>query len=84
MFSPTSIEVSNEVMSVLTPQHLLWTLIGLCSVLLPPRIRVGNWLSYSDSKVLGITRLLVVVFPGALSLIYAMSGTFSPFLYFQF
>ena len=84
MFSPTSIEVSNEVMNVLTLQHLLWTFIGLFSVLLPHRVRVGKWLSYSDSKFSGVTRLLVVALPGTLSLIYAMSGTFSPFLYFQF
>ena len=84
MFSPTSIQISQDVLDVLTTQHILWTVVGLSSVLLPIRFNIGKWISYSESKYNYLARLLVVVIPGVLALIYAMSGTFSPFLYFHF
>jgi len=84
MFRPTSIQISQDVLDVLTSQHILWTVVGLSSVLLPIRFNIGKWISYSESKYNYVVRLLVVVIPGVLALIYAISGTFSPFLYFHF
>ena len=84
MLSPTSIQISKEVIDVLTTQHVLWTVVGLSSILLPSYINLGKWISYSESKYGDTVRLLLIGGPGVLALIYATSGTFSPFLYFNF
>ena len=70
--------------SVLTSQAIFFLIVGSLIALLPGRLSTGRWLDESDSRSAVFYRLSLscILFP--LALVFVISGTFSPFLYFQF
>ncbi len=70
--------------SAMTNAHLFWLVVGSLSVLLPGTFNLGRLLDHGRGRGSTILRyavvLLVAPYAGAL----VASGTFSPFLYFQF
>jgi len=70
--------------SVLTRQAVFFLIVGSCIALLPGRLSTGQWLDESTCTRAVLYRIVLscILFP--LALIFVISGTFSPFLYFQF
>ncbi|MDG2422817.1 MAG: MBOAT family protein [Phycisphaerales bacterium] len=68
----------------LAPENIILMIIGGLTVFLPHDFYGGPWITSSSSRLATIARafLLFVLLPWTLMLI--ISGTFSPFIYFQF
>ncbi|MAT80244.1 MAG: membrane-bound O-acyltransferase family protein [Phycisphaerae bacterium] len=68
----------------LAPENVILMILGGLTVFLPHDFYGGLWITRSNSRSARLARagLLLIVFPWTLMLI--ISGTFSPFIYFQF
>lgn len=84
MFVWESNAVSIQVAEVLTTQRVFWLLIGLAPVLMLGRRSIGTRISSPSVKADLWIRICTLCVWGPVSLIYSLSSTFSPFLYFQF
>jgi alginate O-acetyltransferase complex protein AlgI len=84
MIWPTSFEIDYSVQNALTTQHVFWLLIGMVVVFTPSRVHIGRSISTGTGTLWNWIRLLVVVFVAPMASIYALSGTFSPCLHYQF
>jgi len=84
MFSPAGLDLPVTLDAVVTTQRLLWLTVGLLVVLLPRKLTVGSYLSDRTSGRAVSIRLAVVVAIAPVATIYALSSSFSPFLYFKF
>lgn len=84
MVQPTSWTIPVVIEEVLTTQRITWMLIGLTVLLIPKNVQIGLYISESKTKGGSILRLAVVLFLAPLTCVYALTTTFSPFLYFQF
>jgi alginate O-acetyltransferase complex protein AlgI len=84
MFTPTDFAMDPRVNDALTNQALL-VLIGASVIfLLPRRFVIGRWLAAGRTWPAWAGRVVVVGALLPLALAFVVSGTFSPFLYFQF
>lgn len=84
MIWPTSFEIDYAVRNALTLQHLFWLLIGMIAVVTPSKVHIGRSISVGIGPLWTWVRLGVVTCVAPLASMYALSSTFSPFLYFQF
>jgi alginate O-acetyltransferase complex protein AlgI len=84
MLIPNGWALPATVDEVVTTQRLFWFAIGLLAVVSPARAHVGRWVSETGSSRNSQLRLAVMAIAAPLACIYAMSSTFSPFLYFKF
>jgi alginate O-acetyltransferase complex protein AlgI len=84
MVRPTSWEIPLVVDEVLTAQRITWIVVGLLVLLVPQKIQFGLLISESDSRRANALRLGTILFLAPLACVYALTTTFSPFLYFQF
>lgn len=84
MVVPDGKPLAPVVASLVGPGLLLCLAVGVASFFLPGTFRAAAWLGHADRQrraaMAGVVMLLL--FP--LALVLALSGTFSPFLYFQF
>jgi hypothetical protein len=53
-------------------------------VCLPAKIHVGRDISRAQGRTASIVRLAAIALVGPIATMYALSSTFSPFLYFKF
>ena len=84
MLQPTTWTIPVVVGEVLTNQRITWMMIGLVVLLIPKRFQFGLLISESDTNMGQLLRLTTVFVIAPLSCVYALTTTFSPFLYFQF
>ncbi|MDP2289755.1 MAG: MBOAT family protein [Actinomycetota bacterium] len=84
MVVPNGLELPVPMHEVLTTQRIAWFALGLSIVFLPADVPLGSLISYRDDRVGNGIRMAVVSLAAPLSCLYALSSTFSPFLYFQF
>ena len=84
MVRPTSWTIPLVVDEVLTTQRVTWILVGLLVLFIPQNIQLGLLISESDSRRGHALRLGTVLLLSPLACVYALTTTFSPFLYFQF
>ncbi|MEL6740154.1 MAG: MBOAT family protein, partial [Planctomycetota bacterium] len=68
----------------MTPQAITALCIGSLVAFLPARRTVGQWMDAREGKALLAYRLLLCLVLLPLAVLLVVSGTFSPFLYFQF
>ncbi len=73
-----------EFEAALTHGHVMWLVIGSLSVLLPATFRLGRLLEDGRGWVPAIGRFAVLALVAPYAAALVASGTFSPFLYFQF
>jgi hypothetical protein len=81
---PKGIALPAVLREVITGQRLLYFALGILVVAMPPRVRPGHELSLETGKRHEVFRLAVLATVGPLACLYALSSTFSPFLYFKF
>jgi alginate O-acetyltransferase complex protein AlgI len=84
MLVPDVHGLTDEVNATLTNQRLVILLVSLLVVLLPTSPVTGPLLESSRGRLAGAIRIGVMTAGLAYSVILIASGTFSPFLYFQF
>jgi alginate O-acetyltransferase complex protein AlgI len=84
MFTPDGHGLTELVNAALTNQRLVILLIALLVVLLPTHPVTGPMLESSRTRTATVLRIGVMTVGLAYSAILIASGTFSPFLYFQF
>ncbi|HEX5116457.1 MAG TPA: MBOAT family protein [Pseudonocardiaceae bacterium] len=84
MFTPDGRGLTGVVDAALTHQRLVILLVALLVVFLPTSPVTGPFLESSRTRVAGAVRIGVMTAGLAYSTILIASGTFSPFLYFQF
>ncbi len=84
MIQPNSFSIPLFINEVITNQRVTWICIGMLVVLLPRKIQLGLVLSESNTRAATTFRVAVVTILAPMSCAYALTTTFSPFLYFQF
>jgi alginate O-acetyltransferase complex protein AlgI len=84
MIQPTTWTIPIVVQEVLTTQRLTWMFIGLLVLFVPKNIQFGLIISESQTAWGHLLRLGTVAIVAPLACVYALTTTFSPFLYFQF
>jgi alginate O-acetyltransferase complex protein AlgI len=84
MVVPSGLGLPVAVTEVLSTQRTLWFAIGLAVVALPPRAHIGRVISLGSTRRSEALRMAVLVTVAPLAALYALSSTFSPFLYFKF
>ena len=84
MFAPDGPGLTDVVGAALTHQRLVILLLAVLVVFLPTSPVTGPFLESSRTRLAGATRIGVMTAGLAYSAILIASGTFSPFLYFQF
>ena len=84
MITPSGWSIPASVEEVLTTQRLIWFAIGLSIVALPATGQLGRRISFGVDRISTFARIATVGFVAPLAGIYALSSSFSPFLYFQF
>jgi len=84
MIQPTTWTIPIVIEEVLTTQRLTWMFVGLVVIFIPKNIQFGSIISESQTIRAHLLRIATVVFIAPLSCVYALTTTFSPFLYFQF
>lgn len=84
MIQPTSWTIPIVVQEVLTTQRLTWMFVGLTVLLIPNNLQFGFIISESQTTRGHLLRIATVVVIAPLACVYALTTTFSPFLYFQF
>jgi alginate O-acetyltransferase complex protein AlgI len=83
MLTPQGFGIPAALDEVLTRQRLFWLAVGLAVVAMPPD-PVGRRISLGAATKDHLLRYAAVAGVGPIACIYALSSTFSPFLYFQF
>lgn len=84
MVRPTSWTIPLVVDEVLTAQRITWIIVGMLVLLIPQNFQFGLLISESESRCAQALRLGTVLLLAPLACVYALTTTFSPFLYFQF
>jgi len=84
MVVPTGIKVPVTVTETISTQRLVWFIAGLTVVFLPTAARFGHQISTGYGRARSALRVGVLVSMAPLACMYALSSSFSPFLYFQF
>ena len=84
MLIPNGFAIPAALDEVVTTQRIFWFLIGLSVVFLPADGQIGRIVSYRSDRIGNSVRLVAVTVIAPLACLYALSSTFSPFLYFQF
>jgi alginate O-acetyltransferase complex protein AlgI len=84
MVVPSGLDLTVTVEEVLSDQRIVWFAVGLAVVLLPRSTRIGHCISTTVGRRGEALRFAVLASVGPLAAMYAMSSTFSPFLYFKF
>jgi alginate O-acetyltransferase complex protein AlgI len=84
LFTPDGRGLTDVVGAALTHQRLVVLLVAALVVLLPTAPVTGPFLESSRSRTASTIRIGVLTAGLAYSTILIASGTFSPFLYFQF
>jgi alginate O-acetyltransferase complex protein AlgI len=84
MLQPTTWTIPVVIDEVLTNQRITWMMIGLLVWLIPKKFQFGFLISESNTNLGYFLRLTTVFVIAPLSCVYALTTTFSPFLYFQF
>lgn len=77
-------QVPTTVQEVLTRQRATLFAIGLLVSLFGGVTSIGERLSNRENSLPSLGQIVVVAIIAPISLIYCLTGTFSPFLYFQF
>ena len=84
MLWPTGLGWPNTLSEIMTDQRLVWLAVGLLVVCLPAKIHVERDISRAQGRTASIVRLAAITLEGPIATLYALSSTFSPFLYFKF
>jgi alginate O-acetyltransferase complex protein AlgI len=84
MVVPSGLSVPVTVTETLSTQRLVWFAAGLVVALLPTSVRIGQQMSAEQGRGHRAMRLGVLVAIAPLACLYALSSSFSPFLYFKF
>lgn len=84
MVSPQGLGVPSTVADVLTTQRLTWFAIGLSVVMMPAAGHLGRRISSGADRISHAVRIATVTLAAPVACLYALSSSFSPFLYFQF
>lgn len=84
MFIPTFGPVPDAVLAAVSVQGLVMLAIGLLVVLLPPTLVFGRVIERFSERPGRVLRVAVICVLLPYAAISVASGTFSPFLYFQF
>ena len=84
MLWPTGLGWPSTLGEIMTNQRLVWLAVGLLVVCLPAKIHVGRDISRAQGRTSSIVRLAAIALVGPIATMYALSSTFSPFLYFKF
>jgi alginate O-acetyltransferase complex protein AlgI len=84
MAIPHGLAIPAALHEVLTGQRVFWLVIGLSVVFLPASGSFGKKISYSDGRLADSLRVAAVAVVAPFACLYALSSTFSPFLYFKF
>ena len=84
MLWPSGLGIPVALEEALTVQRCVWFLLGGLVVLLPADGQIGRVISYREDRVGWGVRIAVVTLVAPLAALYALSSSFSPFLYFQF
>lgn len=83
MWSLRSGAIPFQISEALTVQRVLWFAVGLLVVFLPSTLPIGVLIQTRTRYSMQL-RVAMLLSAGILTLIYSLSSTFSPFLYFQF
>jgi len=84
MLTPSGFSIPASVEEVLTTQRLIWFAIGLSIVALPATGQLGRRVSFGVDRISTTVRIAAVGVVAPMAAVYALSSSFSPFLYFQF
>ncbi len=84
MLSPQGLDMPSQMSDVLTTQRLAWFALGLSVVAMPADGHIGRRISSGIDQASSVVRMATVVIAAPLACVYALSSSFSPFLYFQF
>lgn len=84
LFSVPSQGLSEFFLNAVNGQSLLALLFGCCIIFFPRSTNTGEIIENSSSQWATSLRLLIAFVTFPLALIIVISGSFSPFLYFQF
>jgi alginate O-acetyltransferase complex protein AlgI len=84
MLQSTTWTIPIVIDEVLTNQRITWMMIGLVVWLIPKKFQLGLLISESNTNLGYFLRSTTVLVIAPLSCVYALTTTFSPFLYFQF
>lgn len=84
MVNPNSFTIPLFINEVITNQRIFWICVGMLVVLMPRRIQLGLVLTESRSRIATLFRVMVILILAPICCAYALTTTFSPFLYFQF
>lgn len=84
LFSIPSQGFSEALLGVMTAQSLIALFLGCCIIFFPRDTNTGEVIENSSSRWATILRLLTACITFPIALITVISGSFSPFLYFQF
>ena len=84
MLWPTGLGWPSTLGEIMTDQRLVWLAVGLLVVCLPAKIHVGRDISRTQGRTASVVRLAAIALVGPIATMYALSSTFSPFLYFKF
>jgi alginate O-acetyltransferase complex protein AlgI len=84
MLWPSGLSWPATLSEVMTDQRLVWLVVGLVVVFLPVKVHIGRDISRAQGTTSSILRFGAIALVGPIATIYALSSTFSPFLYFKF
>ncbi len=84
MLWPTGLGWPSTLSEIMTHQRLVWLAVGLLVVCLPAEIHVGRDISRAQGRTASIIRLAAIALVAPIATMYALSNTFSLFLYFKF
>ena len=84
MFSANGATFPAEIAVAMTTRAQVGLIVGLAATLIPRHFVTGPWLARSSSRLAGVGRLALAVMATPYVLALVSSGSFSPFLYYQF
>ncbi len=84
MVLPTDLSLPPVLEDAITNQRLTYLAIGLLVLFLPRQAHLGQWISAGNSRPAMVLRTVAVGMIAPVACMYALSSSFSPFLYFQF
>jgi alginate O-acetyltransferase complex protein AlgI len=84
MLTPSGLGIPVSVREVISIQRITWFAVGLLVVVLPANVRMGQRVSAVTGRSGDVFRLVVMLSVAPISFLYALSSSFSPFLYFKF
>ena len=84
MLWPTGLGWPSTLSEIMTDRRLVLLAVGLLVVCLPAKIHFGRDISRAQGRTASVVRLAAVALVGPIATMYALSSTFSPFLYVKF